>query len=109
VYVWGQGPCLGLGPQKTLVRIPTQIPSPLFGCNQFSPDVQVVSISSSFFYSGAINSQGDLYTWGKDQNGCLGLGKLKYQHFPLKVAMGASAKKLSLGIDHSLIMGKGGV
>ncbi len=85
VYVWGHGTNLGLGPTTTRVKTPTLMPPPLFGCNQFSPNVQVVSISSSFFYGAAINSLGDLYTWGSDSNGCLGLGKMKHQYFPLRV------------------------
>jgi hypothetical protein len=74
-----------LGPSTTLVKAPTMLPPPLFGLNKFNPDVLVVSITSSFFYSGAINSVGDAYMWGTDVNGCLGLGKLAYQPFPLKV------------------------
>ncbi|OXA47091.1 RCC1-like G exchanging factor-like protein [Folsomia candida] len=108
VYVWGYGSSLGLGPTTTRVKTPTQLPPPLFGCNQFSPDVQVVNIAASFMYNAAINSLGDLYTWGQDQNGCLGLGKMKHQYFPLRVGLGGAARKISLGIDHSLVIARGG-
>jgi len=85
VFVWGQGSALGLGPNVKLVKKPQIIPPPLFGRNDFSSDVEVTSISSSFFYAGAINSLGDVYTWGKDIYGCLGLGDVGFQPFPFKV------------------------
>lgn len=77
-----------------------------------------------------------MYTWGQDVNGCLGLGKMKHQYFPLRVSifcnekehtesdeticvfihfatiflqvgLGSAAKKISLGIDHTLVIAKG--
>jgi len=107
VYVWGQGPCLGMGPSEMLIKTPTLMPPPLFGINQFTSDLKVVSIESGFFYSAAINSVGDLFTWGKSINGCLGLGRTKHQYFPLRVGLGASAKKVCVGIDHTLVLARG--
>ena len=54
----------------------------------------------------AINSIGDLFTWGKSKGGCLGLGDHNDQFFPFKVHLGGAVKKVSLGIDHTLALCK---
>ena len=55
----------------------------------------------------AINSYGDLYIWGKNKGGCLGLGDHRNdQFFPFKVNMGGEVQKISLGIDHSIALCK---
>ncbi len=54
----------------------------------------------------AINSAGDLYTWGKNPSKCLGLGFEEDQFFPFKVNLGGSVKKVSLGLDHSVALCK---
>ncbi|CAL8101156.1 unnamed protein product [Orchesella dallaii] len=110
VYAWGQGCSLGLGPKNLLVKTPTIMPPPLFGRNEFSPDVAVVKVEASFEFASAVNSIGDVYTWGKNNDGCLGIGRLKsdYQFFPFQVPFGGPAHKVSLGADHVLIMTKAG-
>lgn len=87
--MWGTGGSLGLGPKNVVVKTPTIMPPPLFGRNEFSPDISVVKVVSSFKYAAAVNSIGDLYTWGYNDHGCLGLGNLHppdtgYQFFPMK-------------------------
>jgi len=107
VYSWGQGTSLGLGPSNQIVRTPTIIPPPLFGRNEFNPDSQIASIYAGFFYAAAVTSQGDLYTWGKNEAGCLGLGDVQLQSFPLKVCLNGSVHKVGIGVDHTIVLAKG--
>lgn len=100
VFVWGYG-ILGKGPIVSHAKEPTQIPSMLFGCNEFQPDSQIIAVNAGIGHLAAISNHGDLYMWGHNRRGCLGLGNVKDQFFPLKVAVGAMVKKVSCGVDHS--------
>jgi alpha-tubulin suppressor-like RCC1 family protein len=111
VHVWGYG-YLGKGPQVDHLRAPSLIPPPLFHCDEFNPDLKVIDVTAGMRHFAAISNQGDLFMWGKNRNGCLGLGgtgaqnELLDQYFPLKVEIPASVVKISLGVDHSVALGK---
>ena len=95
VYSWGYG-ILGLGPRVEHSREPKPIPRTLFGANELSPDSRVVSLASGLYNFAVINSGGDLYTWGRNQHGSLGLGHTKPQMFPLR---GSAEEIFSRGIS----------
>lgn len=97
---------LGFGPEVTHRPYPTQIPTTLFGQNDFNPNVRVRAVYAGLTHSGAINSQDDLYMWGHNRHGCLGFGNRKDQFFPLKVAVSARVKTISCGVDHTLALCK---
>ncbi|XP_003740298.1 RCC1-like G exchanging factor-like protein [Galendromus occidentalis] len=99
VYCWGYG-ILGLGPAVGHSSSPKQIPAALFGATELSPNTRVVSLASGLNDFAAINDQGHLFTWGRNQNGCLGLGHEKNQMFPLKVNIAVRVAKVSIGVDH---------
>ena len=82
--MWGYG-ILGKGPVVEHSVEPTEIPVTLFGRNEFNPHSKVVSISGGLSQFAAITDSGDLYIWGRNRNGSLGLGHLKDQFFPIKV------------------------
>jgi alpha-tubulin suppressor-like RCC1 family protein len=84
VFVWGYG-ILGKGPVVTHAREPTQIPSTLFGRNEFQPDSRIIAVSAGIGQLAAVSNHGDLYMWGHNRRGCLGLGNIQDQFFPLKV------------------------
>ena len=105
VWVWGFG-ILGQGPNVDFSTKPLLLPSTLFGRNEFSPDAQTTSVYCGVHTNAAINSYGDLYSWGKCKGGCLGLGDYKDQFFPFKVNLGGPVTKVSLGIDHTLALCK---
>ncbi|CAG2105632.1 unnamed protein product [Medioppia subpectinata] len=93
-------------PKKTkLCFTPTLLPMPLFGANEFNPDVKVVRVEGSFNHLAAITNKGDLYMWGKNTDGCLGLGHRADQYFPFRVCVPAFVRKVSLGINHTIIIG----
>lgn len=103
VFVWGFG-ILGKGPDMNRSREPTPIPPILFGRNQYNPETQVKSVYGGVFHMAAITSEGNLYTWGKNKWGQLGLGHIKDQYFPLQVSVGAAVKRVSCGVDHMVAL-----
>ncbi|XP_011501602.1 PREDICTED: Williams-Beuren syndrome chromosomal region 16 protein homolog [Ceratosolen solmsi marchali] len=101
VYVWGFG-ILGLGPEAQRVTEPTSIPSILFGTNISDPNTSVAKIFCGISHLGALTADGQLYMWGRNKFGALGLGHRKDQFFPLKVSVGAKIKKVACGVDHTV-------
>lgn len=93
---------IGLGPKADQVTKPTQIPSILFGRNDFNPDTKVSAIYAGFSHFGAVTSNHDLFMWGRNRAACLGLKHEKHQSFPLKVALPAKVQKIDCGVDHTV-------
>jgi len=81
------------------------LPMPLFGCNEFKPDVKVLKVEASLNHLAAITNKGDLFMWGKNTSACLGLGHDADQYFPFRVCVPAFVNKVSLGIDHTVVIG----
>lgn len=106
IYTWGYG-ILGFGPYVQQTSKPEQLLPPLFGSNDFADKVTVVSIGCGVFHMGAINSNGDLFMWGKNRFSCLGLGHKKDQFFPFKTAVNAKVLKVGFGVDHTIALCKG--
>ena len=84
VFVWGYG-ILGKGPVVDRSQEPTAIPLTLFGCNEFNTETKISSIYGGLSQFAAITNAGDLYIWGRNRFGSLGLGHLNNQFFPIKV------------------------
>lgn len=103
VFVWGYG-ILGCGPALQKSADPVRIPPTLFGRNDYQPDVRVTSISCGLSHLAAINNCYNLYVWGRNRYGCLGIGHGRDQFFPFKVAFSALAKKVSCGLDHTMVL-----
>lgn len=93
VYTWGFG-ILGAGPKATHSVHPVRLPRPLFG------GVAVEHLYCSLNDFAAVTERGDLYTWGINRNGCLGLGHRLPQYFPFRVSIAAEVLKVSCGNDH---------
>ncbi|XP_037960863.1 RCC1-like G exchanging factor-like protein [Teleopsis dalmanni] len=105
VYTWGYG-ILGFGPYVEQTSKPQHLLPPLFGRNDFSNETHVVSIGCGVFHMGAINSDGDLFMWGKNRFGHLGLGHKKDQFFPFKTAINGKVQKVAFGVDHTIAICK---
>lgn len=105
VFVWGFG-LLGLGPEVDYLKEPTLIPPTLFGRNPFNPTNRVTSINCGMNHLAAINTDNDLFTWGRNKFGCLGLGHEKDQFFPFKALVGAKVERVSCGVDHNIALCK---
>ncbi|KAK3085552.1 hypothetical protein FSP39_005223 [Pinctada imbricata] len=105
VYVWGFG-ILGKGPKLYTASVPEMIPETIFGCNEINPDSHVTSITAGVNHFIAITNTHDVYSWGKNTRGCLGLQSEKDQYFPLKVAMPAETHTVACGVDHTVALSK---
>ncbi|KAK4877658.1 hypothetical protein RN001_010164 [Aquatica leii] len=105
VFVWGYG-LLGVGPSVQSTPVPVQIPSTLFGVNDFQPDTVVKSVHCGMNHLCAITNYGDLYMWGRNKHNCLGLGDDKDQTFPLRVSVGGLVTDVVCGVDHNVVMCK---
>lgn len=105
VFVWGFG-ILGFGPQVDQCKLPTLIPPTLFGRNAFNPENRVISINCGLNHFAAINKDNDLFTWGRNKFGCLGIGHEKDQFFPYKALVGAKVEKVTCGVDHTIALCK---
>ncbi|KAL3289606.1 hypothetical protein HHI36_023018 [Cryptolaemus montrouzieri] len=105
VFSWGFG-ILGFGPNVQQSTKPAKIPETLFGKNEFQPNNVVEKIQCGVSHYFAITNLGDLYSWGRNRNGCLGLGNESDQYFPLKVCLGGIVKNVHCGIDHSVAVCK---
>ncbi|XP_067347985.1 RCC1-like G exchanging factor-like protein isoform X1 [Channa argus] len=81
VFVWGYG-ILGKGPNLSETSLPEKIPPTLFGRSEFSPSVAVARIRCGLNHFAAVTDRGELFVWGKNVRGCLGIGKRDDQYFP---------------------------
>ncbi|CEF65287.1 Williams-Beuren syndrome chromosomal region 16 protein [Strongyloides ratti] len=102
VYVWGQQ-ILGLGPRIISSIKPIQIDSVLFSPTG-KKEVFVKSVFAGSTSMGARTNEGNLFTWGFNRYGELGLGKKEKQLFPYPVFLPEEVKSLDLGYDHTLFI-----
>lgn len=105
VFVWGHG-LLGKGTEFRMAEEPSPIPMTLFGKSVFKTDVKVISLICGLTTMAAVNNYGDLYTWGKNNYGQLGLGHKMDQFYPMKVSLGGTVIKASCGADHMMALCK---
>ncbi|CDY44785.1 BnaC02g01020D [Brassica napus] len=72
----------------------------------------ILHISAGYYHSAAITVDGELYMWGKNTSGQLGLGKnaARVVHVPTKVQAlnGIIIKSVALGSEHSIAVTDGG-
>ncbi|GAB1606706.1 RCC1-like G exchanging factor-like protein [Argonauta hians] len=101
VFTWGFG-ILGRGPNVQSSTTPTKLPSPLFGTNELDPSKSVVSLKCGIYHFVALTNRNDIYTWGKNKLGFLGLGDRKDQFFPLRVSMPVEVIDVWCGVDHMI-------
>ncbi|XP_052609865.1 RCC1-like G exchanging factor-like protein isoform X2 [Peromyscus californicus insignis] len=105
VFVWGYG-ILGKGPNLLETALPEMIPPTLFGLTEFNPDVQVSQIRCGLSHFAALTNKGELFVWGKNIRGCLGIGRLEDQYFPWRVMMPGEPVDMACGVDHMVTLAK---
>ncbi|XP_064209238.1 RCC1-like G exchanging factor-like protein [Anguilla rostrata] len=103
VFVWGYG-ILGKGPDLSESRTPEMIPPSLFGKSEFNPAVTVTRIHCGLTHFAAITDRGELFVWGKNLRGCLGIGKRQDQHFPWRVTVPGQVVDVACGVDHMVAL-----
>uniref|UniRef100_A0A669P8B3 RCC1 like n=1 Tax=Phasianus colchicus TaxID=9054 RepID=A0A669P8B3_PHACC len=105
VFVWGYG-ILGKGPNLTETAVPEMIPPSLFGWSDFSPDVRVARVRCGLSHFAALTNRGELFVWGKNLRGCLGIGRMEDQYFPWRVTIPGEVVDVACGVDHMVSMVK---
>lgn len=105
VWVWGHG-LLGRGPKCDLLTRPEPIPDTLFGVYAEiehtlakKPTRVVCGLNSS----GVLLNDGNLFMWGRNKYGNLGLGeRVHSSYMPLRVNIPARVYDLDCGPDQTL-------
>lgn len=105
VFVWGFG-IIGLGPLVDHSALPKNIPAILFGKNPSNSFNRVTAVRAGLSHMGVINENSDIYIWGRNKYGCLGLGHTKNQYFPSKVSVNAFVDDFQCGSNHTLALCK---
>ncbi|XP_016532769.1 RCC1-like G exchanging factor-like protein isoform X1 [Poecilia formosa] len=105
VFVWGYG-ILGKGPNLSESSNPERIPPTLFGRSEFNPSVAVVKIRCGLSHFAAVTDRGELFVWGKNVRGCLGIGKKDDQFFPWRVTVPGQVVDVACGVDHMVALVK---
>uniref|UniRef100_G1PR93 RCC1-like G exchanging factor-like protein n=1 Tax=Myotis lucifugus TaxID=59463 RepID=G1PR93_MYOLU len=105
VFVWGYG-ILGKGPNLVETALPEMVPPTLFGLTEFNPEVQVSRIRCGLSHFAALTNKGELFVWGKNIRGCLGIGRLEDQYFPWRVTMPGEPVDVACGVDHMVTLAK---
>uniref|UniRef100_A0A8C1JYB0 RCC1 like n=1 Tax=Cyprinus carpio TaxID=7962 RepID=A0A8C1JYB0_CYPCA len=103
VFVWGFG-ILGKGPKLSESAIPERVPATFFGRSEFNPTVKVSSIHCGLNHFAAITDRGELFVWGKNVRGCLGIGKHDDQYFPWRVTVPGHVTDVACGVDHMVAL-----
>ncbi|XP_060066382.1 RCC1-like G exchanging factor-like protein [Ylistrum balloti] len=101
VFVWGYG-ILGKGPNLESAETPQKIPPALFGQYDLDAQSKLVDISCGISHFMALSDSGNVYSWGKNRSGCLGLYVQRDQFYPLKVSMPAETYSVICGVDHNV-------
>ncbi|KAI1903478.1 hypothetical protein AGOR_G00027610 [Albula goreensis] len=103
VFVWGYG-ILGKGPNLSESKTPEKVPPTLFGKSEFNPTVAVTQIRCGLTHFAAVTDRGELFVWGKNLRGCLGIGKRDDQYFPWRVTVPGQVVDVACGVDHMVAM-----
>jgi len=106
VWVWGSGEFGRLGNGSTsdaLTPEPSEVMSGISGCKQ---------VVCGEHYSGAVTDDGDLYMWGRNDHGQLGVGSTgldmnNLESIPTKVNL-SGVQSVSCGSGHSLAITEDG-
>uniref|UniRef100_H9GF59 RCC1 like n=1 Tax=Anolis carolinensis TaxID=28377 RepID=H9GF59_ANOCA len=105
VFVWGFG-ILGKGPKLMETVVPEMIPPSLFGFSDVNPEVRVARIRCGLGQFAAITNRGELFVWGKNVRGCLGIGRMEDQYFPWRVTVPGEVMDVACGVDHMVTLVK---
>ncbi|WP_415331908.1 RCC1 domain-containing protein, partial [Clostridium perfringens] len=104
LYTWGRNQYGQLGNGTTTHSTK---PIKVNGNGAIGTSTKIVSIATAYFNISAIDSEGNLYTWGRNQYGQLGNGTTTSSGTPIKVngngAIGTSTKIVSIATGYDSI------
>ncbi|XP_028968243.1 RCC1 and BTB domain-containing protein 1 [Galendromus occidentalis] len=100
VYTWGQNNCGQLGLSASVNH---QSPRKVGGA---IAEMKCTGISCGHNFTTAVFDTGEVYVWGSNGNGQLGLGSLTNQPFPVKIEQlkDVFIKKVACGFSHTLAL-----
>ncbi|MCF8378752.1 MAG: leucine-rich repeat protein [Bacteroidales bacterium] len=101
LYTWGDNTYGQLGIGNDIIA--KSVPTPILSENTF------VEISAGSYHAMAIDENGGLWVWGRNENGQLGNGGTTDEFIPQKLSTSSTFKKLSAGLNHSLVLDITGV
>eukprot|EP01029_Cantina_marsupialis_P032556 TRINITY_DN99_c0_g1_i1.p1 TRINITY_DN99_c0_g1~~TRINITY_DN99_c0_g1_i1.p1 ORF type:complete len:2201 (+),score=714.06 TRINITY_DN99_c0_g1_i1:545-6604(+) len=93
----GQYESLGSAVAPVEIEFADVVPSPKF-----------ISIACGANHSIALTSKGQIYTWGSNSNGQLGVGDTKTRYSPMLVTMKERVTQISAGAKHCLALTRSG-
>ena len=86
---------LGKGNDDSSISVPVKI-------NAFN-GVDIVDVKSGYANSMALASNGDVYVWGWNKEGTLGLGDMENKLTPQKINLRGSAIEIKIGFDAFIV------
>lgn len=97
VYAWGDNQFgqIGNGSSKTMESTPVKL--------EFESH-SIIAISCGSLHSMALTEKGDVFAWGFNSYGQLGVGNTLDMSKPKLIKMNLSFKKMSCGQNHSLLL-----
>ncbi|XP_015572631.1 ultraviolet-B receptor UVR8 isoform X5 [Ricinus communis] len=75
-------------------------------------EVKVKSVAAGLLHSACIDGGGELYAWGVNENGCLGIGSFNSLHAPERVQgpfLRSPVEKVSCGWRHTAAISEGNI
>ncbi|XP_012382723.1 RCC1-like G exchanging factor-like protein isoform X2 [Dasypus novemcinctus] len=100
LFGWGNSEYL----QLSSVTASTQVNVPR--CLPFSGVGKVKQAACGGTGCALLNDKGELFVWGKNIRGCLGIGHLEDQYFPWRVTMPGEPMDVACGVDHMVTLAK---
>uniref|UniRef100_A0A8K9WUW4 Uncharacterized protein n=1 Tax=Oncorhynchus mykiss TaxID=8022 RepID=A0A8K9WUW4_ONCMY len=82
------------------------VPPTLFGCAEFNPAVTMNRIHCGLNPFAAVTDRGELFIWGKNVRGCLGIAKKLDQYFSWRVTLPGHVIDVACGVDHMVALVK---
>ncbi|MET3290435.1 UNVERIFIED_CONTAM: uncharacterized protein YjdB/alpha-tubulin suppressor-like RCC1 family protein [Brevibacillus sp. OAP136] len=101
VYAWGNNQYGQLGNLANGTKVLTPVEIPVFA------DKNVVQLAAGDGFSVALTASGDVYTWGRNDQGQLGLGNTTQTNVPKKVPGLGEVKEIAAGNSH--VLARGGI
>jgi alpha-tubulin suppressor-like RCC1 family protein len=99
LWAWGENDSGQLGIGSTIATAtPTQV--------SFPPGTSIVRIAAGLLHSMAVDSQGNIWVWGNDQLGALGIGIANQNQLtPVEITLAASCPGLPPPPDFPVVTG----
>ncbi|XP_029468341.1 RCC1-like G exchanging factor-like protein isoform X2 [Rhinatrema bivittatum] len=100
LFGWGNSEYLQLASitESTQVNVPRLLP--------FMEVGKVKQAVCGGTISALLNDRGELFVWGKNLRGCLGIGKTDDQYFPWRVTVPGNVIDVACGVDHTVALVK---